>query len=224
MSITTYAELQTAIADWLARPGDATITAIAPDLIRLCEDRLNYGFERTGHEFYSAPLRTSAMLTRSTSTPTGEFIATPTDFLDATVLKWNASPEKNLKYRTPSMFVDAAASFTSGEPDVYTIIGQNFRLGPAPGSDNTTTLELSYYAKIPALTALNTTNWLLTKAPSIYLYGSLVHAAPYIGDTASLALWMAQFLGGVNAIEAQDKRMKWGNEAPATSVANGWVY
>lgn len=224
MSITTYAELQTAIADWLARSGDTTVTTIAPDLIRLCEDRLNYGFERVGHPMHSAPLRTSAMLTRSTSTPTGEFIALPTDFLDATVLKWNTSPERNLKYRTPSMFADAAASFISGEPEVYTIIGQTFRLGPAPGADNTTTLELSYYAKIPALTDLNTTNWLLTKAPSIYLYGSLVHAAPYIGDIGNLALWMQQFLGGVNALDEQDKRMRWGNEAPATSVANNWVY
>jgi len=33
MAISTYAELQTAIGNWLGRPGDATIAAIIPDWI-----------------------------------------------------------------------------------------------------------------------------------------------------------------------------------------------
>jgi len=53
-------------------------------------------------------------------------------------------------------------------------------------------LELLYYAKVPALSDSNTTNWLLTEAPDIYLYGSLLPSAPYLDEDERATTW-AQF-------------------------------
>jgi hypothetical protein len=44
-------------------------------------------------------------------------------------------------------------------------------------------------AYLSALSASNTTNWLLTLAPDLYLYGSLLEAAPYIGNDERIPVW-----------------------------------
>ena len=40
MALGTYSELQSAVANWLARPGDATLVPFIPDFVRLAEARL----------------------------------------------------------------------------------------------------------------------------------------------------------------------------------------
>jgi hypothetical protein len=46
-----------------------------------------------------------------------------------------------------------------------------------------------YRKNIPALTASNTTNWLLDLAPDLYLYGVLMESAPYIKEDDRLQIW-----------------------------------
>lgn len=219
MAITTYAELQTAIADWLARSGDSTITAIAPDLIKLCESRINYGYGEPGEALYSPALRVRPMETRATATVDSEYTGLPSDFLEMRELKINNSPEKKLTYVTPQQFAESSASYTSGTPVVYTITGSEFRLGPTPSSS--LTAELLYYAKVPDL-ATNSTNWLLTASPNVYLYGSLVEAAPYVGDDERIAQWFGIFSAAIKGLQAQDRRAKYGGAQlimrPVTSV------
>ena len=40
---------------------------------------------------------------------------------------------------------------------------------------------LYYYQKVTALSVANTSNWLLTNFPNLYLFGSLVAAEAYLG-------------------------------------------
>ena len=49
------------------------------------------------------------------------------------------------------------------------------------------TVELVYFARIPALTAAQPVNWLITKAPDVYLYGVLLEAMLFQKDEASAA-------------------------------------
>lgn len=74
----------------------------------------------------------------------------------------------------------------------------------------TSDIELEYYASIPALTDSNTSNWLLTKSPTVYLYGTLKHAAIFIGDTERLPIFASQFMDGVNLIIKDDKSSRYG--------------
>ena len=75
--------------------------------------------------------------------------------------------------------------------DAYRTENQ-FEFFPSP--DGSYGVELLYYQRVPALSDSNTTNWLLTEAPDVYLYGSLVHSAPYLADDARTAVW-AQIFG-----------------------------
>jgi hypothetical protein len=43
MALATYADLQNAIANYLARPGDTLVSTPAPDFITLAESRIAYG-------------------------------------------------------------------------------------------------------------------------------------------------------------------------------------
>jgi hypothetical protein len=62
----------------------------------------------------------------------------------------------------------------SGIPLAYAIDGPNIVLGPLPNA--ACTLSLKYKQKIQGLSGSNTTNWLLTKHPDLYLLASLVAA------------------------------------------------
>ena len=42
--------------------------------------------------------------------------------------------------------------------------------------------------------AEETDNWLLLEAPDVYLYGALLHSAPYLADDQRVAVW-AQLYG-----------------------------
>jgi hypothetical protein len=211
VSITTYTELQAAIAEWLARPGDGIVTTVAPDLIRLAEARINFGSGEIGHELYSPPLRVRQMETRATALLTGEYVALPSDFVELRELKINTVPERNLTYVTPQQFADAAASSGAGVPVVYTLIGNDIRFGPAPAAAEGLTAELLYYAAVPALSASAPSNWLLQAAPNVYLFGALLEASPYIGDDSQLPRWFAMFSAAIGGLQAQDRRARHGN-------------
>ena len=58
MALANYSDLQAAIANYLARPGDALVSAPAPDFIALAESRIAYGADTP---FQSQPLRIRAM-------------------------------------------------------------------------------------------------------------------------------------------------------------------
>ncbi len=211
MTITTYAELQSAVAEWLARPGDAIVATVAPDLIRLAEARINFGSGEAGHDLYSPPLRVRQMESRATALLAGEYIALPPDFTELREIKINTTPERKLTYVTPQQFAETAASSASGIPRVYTLVGNDIRFGPAPVPGGGLTAELHYYAAVPALSDSAPSNWLLAAAPNVYLFGVLLEASPYIGDDAQLARWFAMFSAAVRALQAQDRRARHGN-------------
>jgi hypothetical protein len=58
-------------------------------------------------------------------------------------------------------------------------------------------MELIYYQDIPKLSASQTTNWLLGDAPDAYLYGSLMQAAPYLGEDERVAIWSSLYAKAV---------------------------
>lgn len=66
MALATNADLQTAVGNWLGRPGDSLVTSNVADWITLCEARIAYGSgdpEDADGTFYTRPLRTRAMET-----------------------------------------------------------------------------------------------------------------------------------------------------------------
>ena len=175
MAITNYTELKASIADWLNR---TDLTAQIPDFISLSEARLN------------RILRVREMITRRMTQTSNQYVAMPGDFLEVYQLELDPGSKNaaGLQYIGPNEMARNQANSLTGPTRYYTIIDGAFELNPAPTS-GTTTLYLTYYAKIPALAEDNLTNWLLTKAPDLYLFMSLSHAAPYLNNDERIPVW-----------------------------------
>src|SRR3546814_20982822 len=102
MALGTYSELQAAIANWLARPGDATLTPFIPDFIRLAEARI------------SLDLRLRAMELRATAEVTDGHLALPVGFLEMRTLQLNIQPAMRLALVSPEAVAAMRASSTPG--------------------------------------------------------------------------------------------------------------
>jgi hypothetical protein len=169
MALTDYSSLQASIGDWLNR---ADLTQQIPDFISLAEATLNKVLRSTWM-VQTASLSVNAAAQR---------VAMPADVLEPIYCQILASAVSPLEQCSPQqlMMLRRARLKTAAVPRFYAIIGRNIELAPSAAS--ATTLELNYYQRIPALTSGNTTNWLLTQDPDIYLYTSLMHAAPFLQD------------------------------------------
>ena len=174
MALTTYSELKTSIGDWLNR---SDLTSVIPDFIPLAEAQV----ERT--------LRTRQMIVRANASFDAQYGAVPSDFLETKSLKLTSTnPQTPLEFLSIDALDQKAAEYTaSGKPRFFGVVGGQLRIVPTP--DSTYTTELTYYAKLSKLSTSNTSNWLLSSSPDIYLYGSLLQAAPYLQDDARIQTW-----------------------------------
>lgn len=169
MAITTYAELQTAVMDYLDRPD---LSSFVTTFITLAEGSIN------------ARLRVRQMETVATLTPTAGAVTLPADYLQYRRVVDLGSPRNELDYVAPSVADGLYPYGTAGRAMDFTVIGNSLKTYPLTAYD----VELTYYAAVPALSASNTTNWLLTKRPEIYLRLSIAHAANFIQDQQNAAL------------------------------------
>src|SRR3990167_5299330 len=195
MAITTYSELKTAVALWLARAGDASITDNAADFIMLAERRIN------------RRLRLRGMENRATATISTEYVALPTDFAEMRNFQLNTDPVTSLALMSPEHIDAIYAGSQTGKPRVYAIVNDEIQVRPTP--DASYTAEMAYWARFAALSDAATTNWLITNAPAVYLWGALAEAAPFTGDLEALTLWEARFQAAMQALQDSDDRGKW---------------
>lgn len=207
----TYAGLQASIADFLNR---TDLTAAIPDFVVLCEAQLNRA------------IRCQAMIKRNNAFAiTGQSVSAPTDFIAPRRLALiGATTPLALSWVSCEQMDDLLDNddYTSAQPKHYTVEGGNILFSPNPGT-GTYTASLSYYAAIPPL-ASNTTNWLLTRHPDVYLYGALLQSAPYLKDDERLQTWTQLYQAGVAAINEQDLGMGGALETMSGNFRSGGVW
>jgi len=193
MALSNYSELQSSVANWLNR-SDLT-TEITGDFIVLTEKDFN------------SKLRIRKMVeSDSLFSINAETVALPSGFLQVRDLFILSGGTKYaLTYMTPPQMDQIKGSSTSGMPVAYTIIGDNFRFAPTP--DTTYTGTLNYFKSFDALSDSNTTNYILTNHPAIYLYGSLYHAANFLGgvEPARLQQWQGMYTTALERLERNDR-------------------
>jgi hypothetical protein len=176
MALTTYSELVSAVSSWMR--GRSDISTVIPDFIAL--------FEATANRV----LRVRAMETSGTITMSSGVGTLPTDYLAWKRMTWPGDTVMQLEYVHPDWRRAAYPTQPAGVPKVFTIEGTSIITSPYD-SDNTS-LNFLYYAKVPALTASATTNWLMTAHPDLYLYGTLVEANAWDLNAEHAALWKAR--------------------------------
>lgn len=191
MSFTSYSDLQTAIAGYLAR---SDLTTQIPDFIRLCEVRLR------------RDLRIRQMLKSVTTSTTASdsTVELPSDFLEARDFVIVGNPVQPLNYMSPSLFNRNARAADAGKPIDYTILANDFQLAPIP--DAVYTAKLLYFAAPTFLSSSNTSNVFLANCPDLLVYGSLLEAEPWLMNDARLQTWGTMFNRGLASLTTSDQQ------------------
>ena len=199
MALTTYTELQDSVADFLNR-GD--LTTVIPDFITMSEAELN----RT--------LRVSNMSVRTRAPLSTQYVKLPSGFLGMRNIELLTDPVTPLTYKNLQNLDIHRSNDSTGKPLYYSIMQDNIEFAPVP--DGEYTLEILYYQKIPALSA-NSTNWLLTEHPDAYLYGALMHSAPYLQADDRVGLWAGKYNQIIQQIISSDEKAKFSGSTPSVS-------
>jgi hypothetical protein len=174
MPLQTYSDLTAAIANWLQR---SDLAALVPNFVQLFEACAN------------RRLRVRQQEATAALTPAGGVAALPADYLSWRRLTWTGNPRQELAYVEPSWLQAAYPDAPTDIPRVFTIEGSNILTMPLDPSN--TALELVYFQQVPSLAA-NSTNWLMSAHPDLYLFGALTEAQAYTVNAETAALWKAR--------------------------------
>ena len=176
----SYQQLQQDIADWLVWPD---LNPYIPTFIRMAESRFN------------RVLRTKEMISRAKAVTENQYVPLPADWLMAKNVQ-RQTDGKALSYMTLEELDAYRFKITQGDihpqgPEHYTFVGDTLELAPSPTEESPVTIEMAYYRKIPALSddIVFSSNWLLAEHYDVYLYGSLIHSAPFLKEDARIPVW-----------------------------------
>jgi hypothetical protein len=179
-STPTYAELATAVSDWMRR---TDLTSYVNDLILMGESRIN------------REVKARQMEQRVSATPTTKYVSLPSDFLSMRGVRVQGDTKGWRDYITPDHYFQMFASSESDSTaKVYTVFGDELIFPSTPTGD----VELWYYKKLSALSG--TSNTLFTANPDLYLFAALAETVVFIKNDARVALWEAKYTNIKNQV------------------------
>lgn len=223
----TYAGLQASILEWLDRDDPLPVK----DFIALAEVRiadnlrvaemetlatvtLGAGISNLPPDFLEArtiAVRQGASVLSGALIVDEETGAVWTD--EETGAQWRVEVEGNAGPLFPSLkLIDPAWGVdnyfgAAGTPNAYTIVGGKLTVFPTQAA----VVQMTYYARPPALSDDNPSNWLLTSRPNIYLYAALLESAPLLQDDGRVQLWKAALDTAINDFQSSDRQRRWSN-------------
>lgn len=187
MAFTTYAELKTAAALWVAR---TDLTAVLDDFVTLAEARLK-------REILSR--FTEVKVTASAT----ELMTLPTDLGQLLRVCIVVGTEDIQLDYLPARAIDDGAP---GQPEFYTVETAQLRLIPAPSG--TISVTIYYVPKLPALSL--GPNWLLINHPDVYLWATCCEAAKFLKDGDDEARFEQRLQSAAASLQAQSERLRLG--------------
>jgi hypothetical protein len=190
----TYAELKDQVANFINKPD---IEQTIDTFIDLAEADIK------------RKVRHWKMEKRATVDLDDQYSRVPTDWLESIRFYLLSTPTSELTPISRREMFDRreGRSDTTGRPEHYAMSDGAFEIYPTP--DATYTAELLYYAENDALSSSNTTNWLLTDYPDVYLYGTLVHTAPFLGEDARLPIWAQLYQSALDGVNMASEKARY---------------
>lgn len=191
MAITTYSELQAAVASWLNR-GD--LTTQIPDFIALVEADINAQFD----------LRTIESDQALSTVASSRYVALPATFREPQNLwiNWTYGRGDPLRFVVPELLITTTVN---GIPASWCIDGTNIAFNcPADQAYSLTLRQLGGVA----LSTGSPTNLILTNYPNVYLFGALKEAGPFLRDSEATGMWEAKYQDALTKAKAKEGRIK----------------
>lgn len=191
----TYAELKTAIANYLNR---SDLTSDIDTFIDNVEAELN------------RRLRTKDMIKRATATADSQYLTVPTDWIEAINVEITSNDFSPLFQQSiESLDVYRKSNNNStGQPVYFAMVDDSIELAPTP--DVEYTLQLTYYAKISALSDSNTSNFVSVSHPDVYLYGALKHASIFLMEDDRIPMFTQQFEKALEEMRLEEEKAAFG--------------
>ena len=191
----TYSELKTNIASYLNR-SDLT-------------DQLDIFIDQAEAEI-NRKIRTKDMVKRANATLEGQYLTLPSDWMQAINVEITAGEFRPL-FQQSIESLDVyrkEIDNTSGQPIYFAIVDDTLEVAPTP--DQNYTVQLTYYAKVSALSDSNTSNFVSNDHPDVYLYGALKHASVFLMEDERARLFSEQFEKAIEEIRMEDEKSKFG--------------
>ncbi|WP_042777494.1 phage adaptor protein [Sinorhizobium fredii] len=188
MIISDYASLLVDAGDYSGRDD---VAHLFPRFLALAELKLN------------RVMRTADM-EKTATVPLAEGEGSlPADFVEARRV---LSPDSRALRALPLQ--ELSSHVISDCPPIgYAIVGSAIQVRPKGGGD----IRLTYYAKIPALTPAAPSNWLIEKAPDVYLYALVEEIAIWERDADKAGAAEALKRQAMAGLGLADERLRWGN-------------
>lgn len=185
----TYATLKSNVADWLHRT-DATLVNRVADFIKLGEVDLFRLIKMQAIE--KSVSLTMTVGSRVLNLPTG--CAEIRALFDET----NQPRERLIQYSEENTPVNTDLR---AAPTYYCVTDGQLKFDCL--ADQAYLLTL-LYVENQQLSDTNQTNEILEKYPDAYLYGALLHAAPYIVDDKRIGIWQSLYSKAIQDINAKE--------------------
>jgi hypothetical protein len=191
-AIVDYASLKTAIGEWFMARDFSSDADVFIDL---------------AEAYFNIKLRCRQMETIASIAASSNTYALPSDYVEYKRVVEKASIRRRLSYITEDAVDQLYPDRASGLSNHFTIIGSTIYTYPLSSTD----IELTYYAKIPALSGSATTNWLILAHPNLYLHACLLYAAEFTKDNEELSKESTFVQNYIDLMHAADNRAKFAN-------------
>jgi len=217
----TRLDLSNAIMNWVHRPSFRTPAAamdVVGTFISLCEEDIN------------KRLRSREMVVRVTQPVDGQYTTLPCDYLEMFDVRLQNGPELEYQPRPElanmhwghwqqapgdpawSGYTVPSVPWNAGQPKFFSVVGQQVELIPFPEDPDAAAiipdLELAYYQMQQLGPNDGDTSTVLNARPSIYLYGSLIQAAPFLRDDSRMATWGQLYTAAITAANEEHQRAR----------------
>lgn len=191
MALSTYSELQAAVASFLNR---SDLTASIPDFIALAEADINSHFE----------LRTIESDQLLSTTAGSRYVQLPNGFREQKNLWINYVNGRSdpLRFTLPELLI---TSTSPGTPVLWCIDGGTIAFDCPADAVYSLTLRMIGSS---VLSDGNPTNLILANYPNVYLYGALKEAAPFLRDSEMMQTWEAKYADAIFKAKFKEGRDK----------------
>lgn len=190
---TTYDALKVELRNFRGIDVSSDFAASVDLFIDLAESRFN------------AELRTRNQITTATlSLDANGEADLPTDYAGYKRAVALEAARVDLEEVSPEWMTDQYPIDCGGIAQHIAVEGGTVRVRPITSAD----VQFIYYAKIPALSDSNTTNWLLTKMPGLYLAACLLEWAVYFDeaeDEQRFGRMMSDQMGLLHAADRSER-------------------
>lgn len=187
MAITTYSELKAAIADWCPR---SDVSTKADEFIDLAESMLKRPPQQSASKKLGGVRLNKTRATGSLSSGT-DTLSLPSDFLELDRLMLTADQLILVPVSPDHLGVKKRTG--TGRP-VFYAVADVIEFDVAP--DDSYAYSLSYWPYVSSLSDSNTTNFLITNYPDVYLAACMYWCWSYFMDNEQMALWAGRYAEG----------------------------